>query len=432
MPTLQSDRQFFPAGRLTQSLLALIGIAACLTGVWFAGRIGASRLLGLYGMTSNLLPAVDEAIKLSPSDPEGHYMRARALQNVSQLPLALSELEQATALQPRNFAYWMELGNVYDLAGKPDDAITVVKRAINVAPYYAQPHWQLGNLLLRKGQREDAFAEFRLAVNSDSSLMPNVVDLAWGAFDGDALLIEKTLQPNTPAARLALAIVFARRKAFDDAMRLFDLAADRSEETRSERDILLAELMNAKRYYEAWKVWAVDHESSENSRRNGIGTMTNGGFEQGLNFTDVNFGWRLNPEKPMVSLSLDSREPFADATSLQIRWEGKSSPPVYTAAQLILVEPGKRYRLSFAARTNELVTGGVPEVVVLSDVEGQLLASTPIPQGTTAWKNYTLEFNSPAASRTIQVAIRRRACQSMPCPAFGTVWFDAFALQAIS
>jgi hypothetical protein len=389
-------------------------------------------LLGLYGMTSNVLPAVDEAIRLSPADPEGHYMRARALQNVSQLRLALTELEQATALQPRNFAYWMELGNIYDLAGKSDDAITAAKRAINAAPYYAQPHWQLGNLLLRKGQREDAFAEFRLAVNSDSSLMPNVVDLAWGAFNGDAAMIEKTLQPKTPTARLALAIVFARRKAFDDAMRLFDLAADRSEGTRSEREVLLAELMNAKRYHEAWKVWAVDHEGGENPRRSGIGTITNGGFEQGLSFTEVNFGWRLNPEKPMVSLSLDSREPFADATSLQIRWEGKSSPPVYTAAQLVLVEPGKRYRLNFAARTSELVSGGVPEVVILSDVEGELLTSTPIPQGTTPWKNYTLEFTSPAASPTVQVAIRRRPCQSMPCPAFGTVWFDAFVLQSIS
>jgi Tetratricopeptide repeat len=431
MPAFQSERHFSPTGRFTQSLLALVGVAACLTGVWFAGRIGASRLLGLYGMTSNVLPAVDEAIKLSPSDPEGHYMRARALQNVSQLRLALTELEQSTALQPRNFAYWMELGNIYDLAGRSDEALTAVNRAINVAPYYAQPHWQLGNLLLRKGQREQAFAEFRLAVNSDSSLMPNVVDLAWGAFNGDAPLIEKTLQPNTPSARLALAIVFARRKAFDDAMRLFD-AADRSDGTRNEREVLLAELMNAKRYYEAWRVWAVDHEGGENPRRNGIGTMTNGGFEQGVSFTEVNFGWRLNPEKPMVSLSLDSREPFADATSLQIRWEGKSSPSVYTAAQLVLVEPGKRYRLSFAARTSELVSGGVPEVLVLSDVEGQLLASTPIPQGTTAWKNYTLEFSSPAASRTVQVVIRRRPCQSLPCPAFGTVWFDAFVLQSVS
>jgi tetratricopeptide (TPR) repeat protein len=130
MPALQSERQFFPTGRFTQSLLALVGVAACLTGVWFAGRIGASRLLGLYGMTSNVLPAVDEAIKLSPADPEGHYMRARALQNVSQLRLALMELEQATALQPRNFAYWMELGNIYDLAGRSDEALTAVKRAI--------------------------------------------------------------------------------------------------------------------------------------------------------------------------------------------------------------------------------------------------------------------------------------------------------------
>ncbi len=430
MSAQKSAPSFLPSGRLSQSFLALIGLLVCLVGGWFSARIGASRLLGLYGMTSNVLPAVNEAVRLSPFDPEAHYMRARALQNTGQIPAALPELERTTALQPRNFGFWMELGSSYDLAGKPDEAIVAVKRAINAAPYYAQTHWQLGNLLLRKGQREEAFAEFRLAVNSDPTFMPNAVDLAWGAFQGEVQLIEKTLQPRTPVARLALANVFARRGAFDDAMRLFRFVADRSEATRNERETLLATLMTAKRYYDAWEVWAVGAEVGGNVRSHGIGAMANGGFEQGLSFTEVNFGWRLNPEKPMVLVSVDAREPFADATSLQIRWDGKSSPAVYIAAQLVLVEPNKHYRLNFAARTNELVTGGVPEVAVFSDFEGQLLASVPIPQGNTAWKNYALEFNSLTGSRMVLVVIRRKACQSMPCPAFGTVWFDAFALHA--
>lgn len=429
MSTQKPDTQFFPSSQVTRYVLALIGFAACLMGIWFSGRIGVSRLLGLYGMTSNVLPAANEAVKLSPSDPEAHYRLARALQNAGQISAALPELERATALQPRNFGLWMELGESYDLAGRSDDSIAVVARAIKAAPYYAQTHWQLGNILLRKGRREEAFAEFRQALKSDPALMPNVVDLAWGAFNGVVQNIEKSVQPETPRARLALSIVFARHGAFDDAMRLFGLAADISEETRPEREILLAELMNAKRYYEAWQVWAVDRKGGTASRPNGIGAITNGGFEQGLSFTEANFGWRLNPEKPAVSISVDAREPFADAASLQIRWEGKSSPSVYTAVQLVLVEPNKRYRLNFAARTNDLVTGGVPEVAVLDDFEGQSLTSVPIPQGTTGWKNYSLEFNSPTKAHSVLVVIRRRACQSMPCPAFGTVWFDTFAVQ---
>ena len=429
MSTQKPDTQFFPSSQMTRYVLALIGLAACLMGMWFSGRIGVSRLLGLYGMTSNVLPAANEAVKLSPFDPEAHYTLARALQNSGQVPAALPELERATALQPRNFGLWMELGESYDLAGRPDDSIAVVARAIKTAPYYAQTHWQLGNLLLRKGRREEAFAELRQAVNSDSTLMPNAVDLAWGAFNGEVQSIEKNLQPKTPRALLALSIVFARHEAFDDAMRLFRLAADPSDETRHERETLLAELMNAKRYYEARQVWTVDRKGDAASRPNGIGTITNGGFEQGLSFTEANFGWRLNPEKPAVSISVDAHEPFTDASSLQIRWEGKSSPSVYTAIQLVLVEPNKRYRLNFAARTNDLVTGGVPEVAVLDDFEGQSLTSVPIPQGTTGWKNYNLEFSTPTKAHSVLVVIRRRACQSMPCPAFGTVWFDTFAVQ---
>ena len=429
MSTDKPETQSFSSGRITQYVLALIGFVACLVGIWFSGRIGISRLLGLYGMTSNVLPAANVAVKLSPFDPEGHYSLARTLQNAGQLPAALPELERATALQPRNFNLWMELGASYDLAGKSDEAITAVKRAIKAAPHYAQTHWQLGNLLLRKGLREEAFTEFRQAVNSDSTLMPNAVDLAWGAFNGNVQTIEKNLKPETPLANLALAVVFARRGNFDDAMRLFHSTADRSEQALSEHKNLLTELMKAKRYYEGWQVWAADRPGDTASFPNGIGVISNSGFEEELSFTEINFGWRLNPEKPTVLISVDSREPFANTSSLQIRWEGKSSPAVYTAMQLILVEPGKRYRLNFAARTSNVVTGGVPEVVVLDDIEGQVLASVPIPQGTTPWKNYGLEFNSPPGKHSAVIVVRRKPCQSMPCPAFGTVWFDAFTLQ---
>jgi Tfp pilus assembly protein PilF len=428
-----SDRKlpahFLPIGRVSHYVLALVALVACLLSMGISGRIGIARLLAIYGLTSNAPLAVNEAVRISPSDPEVHYTRARVLQNAGQVAAAVPELEQATALQPRNYGFWLELGGAYDLVGKPEAAIAAVTRAIKLAPAYAQPHWQLGNLLLRAGRPTEAFAEFQLAVNSDSSLTPNVVDLAWGAFQGDAQKIEQTLQPHTPVARLELARVFAMRGAVDEAMRLFR-STENSIQTKRERENLLAELMKAKHYYEAWEVWAVGRNIKASSGKNGIGTITDGSFEQEISATETNFGWRINPEKPTVSVVVDAQERYADAASLQIRWEGKSSPSAYTVAQLVLVEPGKHYRLSFAARAKDLVTGGLPEVVVLSDYEGQLLATAAIPQGTSSWQQYSIDFSAPAASHSVLVVIRRKGCAVMPCPVFGTVWFDAFSLRS--
>ena len=175
-------------------------------------------MLAMYGVTSNRLAPVNEAVRLTPSDPEVQVAQARALLNAGQLTAALPAFERAVALQPRNFGLWAELGNAYDLAGKSDEAITTVKQAVRLAPAYAQPHWQLGNLLLRKGRRREAFTEFRATVNADASLFPNTVDLAWGAFNGEASAIEQAIHPNNDVARLELAKVFAAHGAVEDAI----------------------------------------------------------------------------------------------------------------------------------------------------------------------------------------------------------------------
>jgi hypothetical protein len=99
--------------------------------------------------------------------------------------------------------------------------------------------------------------------------------------------------------------------------------------------------------------------------------------------------------------------------------------------QLLLVEPGTRYRLTFAARTEELVTGGLPVVVVIdaSDDQNQILIkSKSLPQGTHQWETYVSEFTTRATTTGVFVKIRRDNCDTMPCPAFGHVWFDDFSL----
>ena len=56
--------------------LTLVAIALCLFLIQASARFGFSRLLAKYALVTNSIPAADEAVQLTPSDPEVHSTRA--------------------------------------------------------------------------------------------------------------------------------------------------------------------------------------------------------------------------------------------------------------------------------------------------------------------------------------------------------------------
>ena len=63
--------------------------------------------------------------------------------------------------------------------------------AVRLAPFYAQPRWYLGNMLLQAGRLDEGFAELRRAVKSDPSYLPDTIQRATEAFAGDSGAIAK-------------------------------------------------------------------------------------------------------------------------------------------------------------------------------------------------------------------------------------------------
>src|SRR2546430_12692165 len=113
------------------------------------------------------------------------------------------------------------LGVTRDENQDEEGALRALRQAVALAPSYAPPRWQLGNLLLRMGQYDEAFAEMRRAAIGNPNLWPNVIDLAWGVYGGDVDLVVKIIQPQTEAARLSLAFFFARHNQPASALEQF-------------------------------------------------------------------------------------------------------------------------------------------------------------------------------------------------------------------
>src|SRR5262249_48989827 len=119
------------------------------------------------------LEGADTAASFASSDPRMHLGRggvylasANEEQNETQLATALAELRAAAAMTPDDYRTWMTLGRALDRAGATAEAKEVLERAVTLAPRHFDPRWALANHLLRAGERDAAFAEFRQALAS--------------------------------------------------------------------------------------------------------------------------------------------------------------------------------------------------------------------------------------------------------------------------
>jgi hypothetical protein len=148
-----------------------------------------------------------------------------------------------------------------------------------------------------------------------------------------------------------------------------------------------------------------------------------------LSFGETGFGWRVPRDLQATSISLDSAEPHSGSKNLRIEFNGNSNPNV---SQLILLEPSRRYRLNFASRSQDVVTGGLPLVVVSDAADSKRLGqSTPLAKGSSDWQSFSFEFTTAPATTAVMVSLQREACTTSPCPIFGSISLDSFSVEQL-
>ena len=406
---------------MVRVVLALLAIGVCLLLMQSAARIGFSRLLSRYAIGANSLAAADQAIRLTPFDAEAHRARAGVLNRLHRPAEAKVSLETAISLRSQHSSLWLEFGATLEELGDTAGALAAFDQAVRFAPNYAETHWQRGNLLLRMGRYDAAFADLRAAVRSNRKLLPNAIDLAWGLQRGDARATEDFVQIDNDADRLAFARFLATKGKGADVIEQVRLLNGRLyEENKNELVQLLA---RSRRFSEAFELL----QGSARGDR-----VVNGGFEEPLVFDNGYFRWVLSRAQSGAKPAVDVAEKFSGERSLQVSFNGDWDVNAALLSQTIVVAPGQRYRLSFALKTKELVTGGPPRIVLTDATDEQILAkSEAFPQSTGSWQQLEVEFTTPPAAEAIVVSLKRENCASSPCPIFGAIWLDEFALHKL-
>lgn len=423
--------------RIIRLAIGLALLTACFYLVRISARAGLSRLYStsvIKGATlpgtepEQLLTAANESSRLAPLDPDAYRARGVAELSVERPVEAAIDYAHSATLRPRHYLLWMDLGRARDQADDIPGAIEAFRKAVQLAPYFAQPRWQLANVLFRAERYDEAFPELRRAIAGDPTLLPLSMELAWAGSNGDAEKFTQMIDPANASQRLIVGRFLAKHGKAREAVELFHATGGIAEEDQKE---LVRELMAAKQFASAYEVWA-SGRTDLTTDANGLATITDGGFESKITLGDPGFGWQVNSEVPTFKVALETTIIKEGLRSLRLEWSGESNPSSQLVTQVALVMPNTSYRLTYSAMAKGLISGGLPFIVISdeSSREYNILGESGVVVETERdWKEYYVDFKTSEDTGAILISLQRRPCESSPCPIFGRVWLDSFSLR---
>ncbi|MET0648472.1 MAG: carbohydrate binding domain-containing protein [Pyrinomonadaceae bacterium] len=416
--------------RVPLALLAVLALYCAWYGVrWGIGNTMAETAPVSYATDpAAAFESAEAAARLAPRDPFTHLMLAR-LNQVSFAPegvlRALEEYEQAAALAPNDFLVWMEAGRARAALGDAEGGVAALRRAAELAPNYTQPRWHLGNALLRAGRTEEAFDELRRAADADPTLRPQVFNLAWQVYKPDLPRVVDAVG-KTVESRGQLVEVLAGRGNLDEAQGVWEGLGPEGQRGQRGAAEGLARAYYAKGQY---------RRSLASLSEGGAAGLAAGQFHDGGFETDIApggrslFGWNVTQGAGQVAI--DTRGAHAGRRSLRVAFSSSGQVDFRNVSQVLAVEPGARYRLTFFTKTDELKSSATLAAMVSEPAapEVSLVTSAPAPQGTNDWQQISVEFTAGPKTEAVLVRIVRVGCAEGVCPIYGKIWYDDFNLE---
>ncbi|HEY7211499.1 MAG TPA: protein kinase [Bryobacteraceae bacterium] len=131
----------------------------------WSGVADASLLL--YRMThdrlaaSKALAAAEEARRRNDHLPEVHFALGSVYTATGRHAEAVSEIKRALQLSPNSDDGYIRLGRAYVATGERTQALAALKKAVELNPYYWYNHNQLGSGYYRMGRIEEALKEWK-------------------------------------------------------------------------------------------------------------------------------------------------------------------------------------------------------------------------------------------------------------------------------
>jgi tetratricopeptide (TPR) repeat protein len=309
------------------------------------------------------LASLQMAARLEPGNAYyqyrlGHYF----LQTQHEPETAAPFFKSATALNPHNAGYWLELSRIYQRLANSDQQKDALQHAIAADPSTPEVAWDAANFYWVLGETDKALQEFRVVLESDPYLPAAALERCWRIKpDVEALLrdvvprnadvyswfLDFLISKNEPAAAarvwtqmVQLQHPVETRHVFDYVRYLID-----------QRDVAQA--------HQAWRQAAslCDLSGYQPSPEN---LVVNGDFS--LPVLNGGFDW-LYERLSDVSLALDPTESHSGHRSLSIVFDSRGIEDA-GIRQLIPVEPNTKYEFSAYFKSEGLEGAGGPRFLL--------------------------------------------------------------------
>lgn len=416
-----------------RAFLVLAAIIAVLFG-WIAVRRQFGNMIAELTVPNDpTAPTMAEIARgMAPSDPLTMWLRATLEKNVfapDKTDTVVRMFQDTVRLAPRDFRWWIELGRAYEQAEKPELAEAAFKQAIEIAPMYTFPRWQIGNYYLRQGREEAAFAELKRATESNQTYREQVFSLAWEYYNKDTAKLEQ-IAADRPEVYAGLALFYGQKGLASDSLRIWNKLTDEQKQDYPQIFRVLAQGLYDRRYFpqalEFTRQLGMDQDSKPE-------TVTNAGFERPYGTSgETRFGWIVTRSDSKLDISSDSGVRHEGARSLRVALKNYVRPELNNIYQTVVVEPGRSYKLRFWVRTENLKSAGMPQLQIINANDDKLITlSAPLQAGTTDWQQVVVDFTAPLNCNGVFIRTGRSYCGDN-CPLIGTFWLDEFELDKLN
>lgn len=389
-----------------------------------AARQGISNYLSGRALLFESESLALTAIEYDPRNPGAYEAYGIVLLEGEDYPRACKALESSSVLHGNNFLIWLRLGSCYRELREFDKAEAAYRKSIALAPHYSRPQFKLGMMYYDAHRYDDAFRHLSKAAQSEPAMLKEVLELARAAFPDDLISIENSVRVDTYEAKKMVARYFIEHDLGSQNVNAF-LKSDLVE---SDKDEFIGVLIGKGRYAAAREVWL----SKTNIDITGAGDLVfDGGFERTLRSDDFAFGWKIERELPTVTVSINQEKFHSGQRCVRVKFAGDVNLGQKLVWQLALLAPQRTYSLRFFVRSSEMISAGLPAVVVAKGTSDQVIArSSPIGSTNDLWIESNLRFVAPDDG-LVSISLQRPACTENPCPIFGELMLDDVSLTEV-
>jgi len=352
------------------------------------------------------LASLQMAARLDPGRADyqyqlGHYF----LQTQDEPATALQFFKSATALNPYNARYWLDLSRTYQRLSNSDQQKEALQHAIAADPSTPDVAWDAANFYWALGETDKALQEFRVVLANDPYLPAAALERCWRIKPDVGSLLQDVVPHNEDVYSAFLDFLISKNEPAAAAS-VWTQMVQLQQPVEMRHVFDYVRYLIDRRYigqaHQAWQQAAslCDLSEYQPSPEN---LVVNGDFS--LPVLNGGFDW-LYEKLPDVSLALDPAEPHSGHRSLSIIFDSRGIEEA-GIRQLIPVEPNTRYEFSAYFKSEGLEGAGGPRFSFDDRFTGANYFASEELKDEGFWKQVGGTFDTGPDSKLVVLRIQR-------------------------